>query len=112
VPQIIELSNENFQDVVLRSPVPVLVDFWAKWCAPCKTVERFVKELVQKYGSGVLFGKLDVDESPEIAGEYSVMSLPTLMLFVKGQVYERIVGVSQKELYAAMIDSALRQVES
>jgi len=108
--QIVELSNENFESVVLRSRIPVLVDFWANWCAPCRTTEKFVKELVQKYEGRVLFGKLNVDESPEVAGEYSVMSLPTLMLFIKGRAYERIVGVSQKELYAAMIDSALRQL--
>jgi thioredoxin 1 len=91
---VLELSDANFEASVLKNSKPVLVDFWAVWCGPCRQVAPIVEALAQKWGDKVTVAKLNVDDVPGIAERYGIMSIPTLMLFKGGQVVERVVGVS------------------
>ncbi len=89
-----ELSEAAFDETVLKSDKPVLVDFWAVWCGPCRQVSPIVDAIATKWADRVKVGKLNVDDHPGIAERYQVMSIPTLMLFKNGQVVERIVGAA------------------
>lgn len=90
------VTGENFQSEVLQSPVPVLVDFWAAWCGPCRAVAPALEEIAGEYAGKLKVVKLDVDENNEIAGRYNVVSIPTLMVFKGGQMVERLVGAYPK----------------
>ncbi len=93
---LIHLRDDNFKAEVLQSSLPVLVDFWAPWCGPCKMVGPIVEELSKEYANKIKIGKIDIDESPKIARQYGVMSIPTLMFFKGGQVVEQVVGALSK----------------
>jgi len=94
--EIIEISEENFDHEVLNSMVPVLVDFSAGWCGPCKMLEPVVEEMAAEWGGSVKVVRLDVDHSPNIAMNYQIMGVPTLMLFRGGQALERVTGYLPK----------------
>jgi len=100
-------SAENWAEEVEQSTMPVLVDFWAAWCGPCRMIAPIVDELAAEYEGTVKVGKLNVDENQEVAGRYGVMSIPTLMVFRNGQPVERIVGFMPKKELKARIDAAL-----
>lgn len=89
-----ELTESSFEESVLKSEVPVLVDFWAVWCGPCRMITPIVESLAAKWGEKVKVGKVNVDDHPAIAERFQIMSIPTLMLFKNGQVVERVVGVA------------------
>jgi len=91
---VLELTETSFDSSVLKSAKPVLVDFWAVWCGPCRQVAPIVESLAAKWGDKVTVAKLNVDDVPQVAERYGIMSIPTLMLFKGGQVVERVVGVS------------------
>lgn len=91
---VLELTDSNFESAVLKSDKPVLVDFWAVWCGPCRQVAPIVEALAGKWGDRASVAKLNVDDFGPIAERYGIMSIPTLMLFKGGQVVERIVGVA------------------
>ncbi len=91
---VLELTETSFDSSVLKSAKPVLVDFWAVWCGPCRQVAPIVESLANKWGDKVTVAKLNVDDVPQVAERYGIMSIPTLMLFKGGQVVERVVGVS------------------
>lgn len=91
---LLELSETNFESSVLKSDKPVLVDFWAVWCGPCRQVGPIVETLAKKWGDKITVAKLNVDDVPSVAERYGIMSIPTLMLFKGGQVVERVVGLS------------------
>lgn len=97
---ILEINEEQFQTEVLESAGPVLVDFGAVWCHPCKMLDPLVHELAAEWGARVKVVKLDVDHNPAVAMTYQVMSVPTLMLFKGGQVQERLVGYKAKDQIA------------
>jgi thioredoxin 1 len=101
------VTEQSFDSDVLKSPVPVLVDFWAVWCGPCKMIAPIVEDLAGEYAGKLKVLKLDVDESSGIAVKYSVMSIPTLGIFSKGEMIERIVGYMPKEQLKKRIDAAL-----
>ncbi len=91
-----EFTAANFDEVVLASKTPVLVDFWAVWCGPCRQVAPVVEALASKWGAAVQVGKVNVDDHPSIAEKYNIMSIPTLMLFKDGVVVERVIGFASQ----------------
>lgn len=103
----IEITNSNFDELVLNSDKPVLVDFWAEWCGPCRMVGPVVEELSNDYAGRAVVGKLNVDEHGDIAGRFGIRNIPTLLVFKGGQVVDKQVGVAPKNVLAAKIDAAL-----
>ena len=101
-----EFTETNFEQEVLKSSTPVLVDLWAAWCGPCRLIAPVVEEFAGMYKGKVKIGKLNVDDHPAIAAQYRVMNIPTLLLFKNGQEVDRIVGVQPKEELARRIDRA------
>lgn len=105
--KVIELTEETFQQVVLDSKTPVLVDFWAEWCTPCRMVSPIIESLALHYGETLVMGKLNVDQGRKVATQYGVRSIPTLLLFKDGKPMRQFVGfMSEKEL-KKNLDSAL-----
>jgi thioredoxin 1 len=104
----VEFTKDNFASEVLESDVPVLVDFWAVWCAPCRMVAPVVEEMATKYAGKVKVGKLNVDEHGEVATRYNVRGIPTLLLFNNGQVQDQIVGAVPRDTVAGMLDKATK----
>ena len=101
----LHVTNASFEAEVLRSSEPVLVDFWATWCPPCRMIAPAVEELASEYAGKAKVAKLDVDENPEIAQRYGVQSIPTLLVFKDGQVVEQRVGALPKAEMARMLDA-------
>ena len=98
-----QFTNENFKTEALESPIPVLVDFYADWCGPCKMLAPVVEALAAEYVGKVKIGKLNVDQSPDIAEQYGVMSIPTLLFIKNGEVVNKTIGVvSKAELEQAL----------
>jgi thioredoxin 1 len=95
-PKILTLTQENFGAEVLQSDSPVLVDFWAEWCGPCKMIAPILDELADEYDGRVKIGKVNIDEQQGVATEYGIRAIPTLLLFNKGQVADQIVGLRSK----------------
>ncbi len=100
----VTLTIENFNDEVMKSEIPVLVDFWAVWCGPCSMIAPIVSEIADENFGKLKVGKVNVDEQMTLAMKYGVSSIPTLLLFKKGKVEERIIGACSKEELEAMIN--------
>ncbi len=105
--KVVQLSDDAFEADVLQSSVPVLVDFWASWCAPCKAISPVVDELAEEYDGKVKIGKLNVDENPATPGQFGVRGIPTLILFKDGQVVDQVVGAVPKNQLEGLIKKAL-----
>ena len=103
-PLIVTLTQENFAQQVLQSPSPVLVDFWAEWCGPCKMIAPLLDELADEYDGRVKIGKVNIDEQQSLASEYGIRAIPTLLLFSKGQVADQIVGARSKRDFKTSLD--------
>ena len=91
----IVITTSNFEEEVLKSDVPVLVDFWAAWCGPCKMLSPIVKEIAEEV-EGIKVGKVNVDEEPDLAMKYKIMSIPTIMIFQGGEVVNKAIGMQTK----------------
>jgi len=100
---VLAVTNQNFDQEVLKSEVPVLVDFWAPWCGPCRMIAPHVDAIAVELAGKLKVVKLNTDEASEIAGRYGIMSIPTLMVFKGGQVVEQMVGAQQKANIVAKI---------
>lgn len=100
----ITLTIENFENEVLKSDMPVLVDFWATWCGPCRMVAPIVGEIAQDYAGTVKVGKVNVDEQPQLAMAYGIESIPTIMIFKEGKVADKVIGFRPKEQIEALLD--------
>jgi thioredoxin 1 len=101
--QPFEVSDDTFEEDVLNSDLPVLVDFWAEWCGPCRMVAPSVKEIAGEYSDSLRVAKMDIDENPTTPGRYGIMSIPTLMLYKQGEVVARITGALPQDRILAQI---------
>ncbi|MCK5433725.1 MAG: thioredoxin [Dehalococcoidales bacterium] len=103
----IAIDDSNFDQIVLQAKTPVVVDFWATWCAPCRMVAPIIDELAEEYSGRISFAKVDVDQNSKIATRYSIMSIPTLLIFKKGEPISHTVGYKPKEELKRSLDAAL-----
>ena len=103
----ITFTDQNFDQEVLKSETPVLVDFWAEWCMPCRIVSPIIEELAKEYKGKVKVGKLNVDENSHMAGHYGVMSIPSIIFFKNGQPVKTMIGAQGKENYQKTIEEVL-----
>ncbi len=101
------ITDADFESEVLKSAVPVVVDFWAPWCGPCKVMLPIIEELEQELGGKAAFVKMNVDENPEVPGRYNVMSIPTFLIIKNGDVAGSFIGAKSKEDARKVIDTAL-----
>ena len=103
--KIMDITDANFHPEVLASDVPVLVDFWAAWCAPCRMLAPTVEAIAQEYAGKVKVAKLDVDDNQNTAAQYNIRNIPTLLLFQKGRVVETLVGIKSKEEISRLLNT-------
>ncbi|MFO7998540.1 MAG: thioredoxin [Bacteroidales bacterium] len=103
----LEFTDSNFDELVLKTDKPVLVDFWAEWCGPCRMVGPLVSEIGQEYADKVVVGKLDVDANPEVAMRYGIRNIPTILFFKNGEVADKQVGAVPKSVLTTKIEGLL-----
>jgi thioredoxin 1 len=102
-----EFTDGNFENEVLQSDVPVLVDFWAEWCQPCRMLAPTIDELASEYNGKAKIGKVDTDSNREISVKYGISAIPTVILFKNGEVEKKFVGLTPKDQFASAIDEAI-----
>jgi thioredoxin 1 len=101
----LEITDANFEELVLKSDKPVLVDFWAEWCGPCRMVGPVVEELAKEYEGKAVIGKVNVDQNSKIPAEFGIRNIPTILFFKNGQMVEKHVGVAAKSVLAGKLDT-------
>lgn len=100
-------TDQNFTEQVIKSKIPVVIDFWATWCPPCKMIEPLVEELAKEYEGKVIVGKMDADQNPDVVAQLNVMSLPTMLFFKNGQPVKTLIGAQGKQTYKQAIEEIL-----
>lgn len=103
----LEITDATFNELVLQSDKPVLVDFWATWCGPCRMLSPVIEQLHNDFEGKAIVGKVDVDNNQKVATDYGIRNIPTVLVFKNGEVVDKIVGVSPKEVYAEKISAHL-----
>lgn len=103
----IELTDSNFEELVIKSEKPVLVDFWAEWCGPCRMIGPLVHELAEEYNGRAVFGKVDVDNNIGISSKYGIRNIPTVLFFKNGEIADKQVGAVPKKVLAEKINKLL-----
>ena len=104
---VMEFNDQNFDSDVLKAEMPVLVDFWAVWCGPCKAIAPIVEEVANDYSGKIRVGKMDVDSNNQVAMRYGIRSIPTLLLFSGGEVVDQVIGNVGKESIESMLSKAI-----
>jgi len=105
--EMVTLTDQNFEQEVVKAPQPVLVDFWAEWCAPCRMIAPTVETIANEYAGRVKVGKLNVDDNLSVPSRYNIRSIPTLLLFKAGEVQEHVVGATSKDAISKLLDKHL-----
>ena len=100
-------TDQNFQDEVIKSDTPALVDFWAPWCAPCRIVSPIIEELAKEYEGKIKVGKVNVDENPNTAAQFGIMSIPSILIFKNGEPVKTMIGAQSRENFKKGIEEAL-----
>jgi thioredoxin 1 len=103
---VVDINDGNFEEEVLKSDTPALIDFWATWCAPCKAIAPVLEEMAETYNGKLKVTKMNVDESPSVPGKYGIRGIPTLILFKDGKIVDRLVGAVPKYQIEELIDKA------
>lgn len=103
----VEITDQSFQETVLNSDKPVLVDFWAAWCGPCRMLGPIIEEIAEDFQGRAVVGKVDVDNNQQISVDYGIRNIPTVLIFKNGEVVDKIVGVSPKEVIAEKLNAYL-----
>lgn len=104
----VEVTDANFDQVVLQSDKPVMIDLWAEWCGPCRVIAPFVREIAEEYQGKIVVGKMDVDENTQIPAKYGVRNIPTILFFKSGQLVDKQVGAVPKNLLVGKIEALLK----
>ena len=105
--EIVDVTDQNFELEILKSDKPVIIDFWAEWCAPCKQIAPVIKELAEKYGDRIKVAKMDIDSNPKTPGNSGIRSIPTILSFKDGQVVDQLQGARPKADFEAAIEKLL-----
>jgi thioredoxin 1 len=103
----IEVNDANFEEVVIKSGKPAMVDFWAEWCGPCRMIAPFIEEISREYSDRVLVAKCDVDNSPQVAAKYGIRNIPTVLYFKEGKIADKQIGAAPKNIFVNKLTALL-----
>jgi len=104
---MIEITNKNFEEVVMKSDIPVVMDFWAEWCGPCRIISPIIEDLSKEYENEVKIVKCNVDDNPELSQKFNIRSIPTLLFFKNGKVFDTKIGAGNKQSFVKKIELLL-----